>query len=143
MWASYRVTASFGHLPAAVFGPPSGAQLPHHWLQGNFCSGAWSSSSASFCTDLGVSVMCSLYWLHLPLCPVSPRPSLLNTLSQRWDKCQRCCHCFDGLSLGLWWVPLGAAWHWICQTQWKFLAASHRSHPCSPPLPKACHANPI
>lgn len=86
---------------------------------------------------------CSLSQLHLPLCPVSPQPCLLNTLSQRWDKWQRCCHCSDGLSLGLWWVPLGPAWHCICQTQWKFLAASHRSHPCSPPLPKACHADSI
>jgi len=25
----------------------------------------------------------------------------------------------------------------------KLLAASHRSHPCSPQLPKPCHANPI
>jgi len=38
-------------------------------------------------------------------------------------------------------VRLG--WHWLCGTRGKLLAASHRSHPCSPPLPKPCHANAI
>ena len=36
------------------------------------------------------------------------------------------------------WIGNGLHWTWG-----KLLAASHRSHPCSPQLPKPCHANPI
>jgi len=43
----------------------------------------------------------------------------------------------DGLSLGQWQVHLGACWHWLYQTWGKLLAASHRSHPYSPPATKA------
>jgi len=72
--APYRVTASFGHPPASVRSPFHGLQmeicsnmdlhglqghcLPQHGLpcglQGNLCSDACSTSSPSFCTDLGV-----------------------------------------------------------------------------------------
>jgi len=38
----------------------------------------------------------------------------------------------DGLGLGQCRVRLEAGWHWLYQTWWKLLAASHRIHPCSP-----------
>ena len=34
-------------------------------------------------------------------------------------------------------------WHRLCKAQGKLLAAAHRSHPCSPLLPKPRHTNPI
>ena len=49
----------------------------------------------------------------------------------------------DGLGLGQRWVHLGAGWRWLCWAWGTLLAASHRSHSCSPLLPKPCHANPV
>lgn len=49
----------------------TGAELPHHGLQGNLCSGIWSTSSPCFSTDLSVcrtvALTCSLspLWLKL------------------------------------------------------------------------------
>ena len=53
-----------------------GDSLPHHGLphglQGNLCSGAWSTSSPSFFTDLGVCRVVSLtYSLSHILSPLS------------------------------------------------------------------------
>ncbi|XP_064498107.1 ras GTPase-activating-like protein IQGAP2 isoform X5 [Pseudopipra pipra] len=42
----------------------------------------------------------------------------------------------DWPSLGQRHVRLGAAWHWLCRTWRKLLAASHRSHPCGPSAAK-------
>jgi len=78
--ALHRVTASFRHPPALVWGPPRaaagallhcgplwaarGCSLPHHGLhhepQRNLSSGAWSTSSPFFFTDLGVCRVFSL-----------------------------------------------------------------------------------
>ena len=48
-----------------------GDSLPHHGLhhglQGNLCSGAWSTSSPSFFTDLGVCRVVSLTYSHSSL----------------------------------------------------------------------------
>jgi len=83
--APHGVTASFRHPPALAWGPFHGLQveisfivdlhglqedsLPHHGLhhglQGkNLCSGAWSTSSSSFFTDLGVCRVVSLASSH-------------------------------------------------------------------------------
>ncbi|KAK4821752.1 hypothetical protein QYF61_000813 [Mycteria americana] len=80
-WASHGVTASFRCIHLLWCGVLHGLQvdicstmdlhglqgdsLPHHglnhWLQGNLCSGTWSTSSPSFFTDLGnISIMFSL-----------------------------------------------------------------------------------
>ena len=39
----------------------------HHRLQGNLCSGTWSTSSPSFFTDLGVCRVVSLTYCHSSL----------------------------------------------------------------------------
>ena len=85
-WASHGVTASFGN-PLLRCGVLPGLQveicstvdlpglqgdsLPHrglpHGLQGNLCSSAWSTSSPSFCTDLGVCRVVSLTCSHSSL----------------------------------------------------------------------------
>ena len=86
----HRVTASFGDPPAPAWGtswaagedllhlgPPWAAEgsLPHHGLlhrlQGNLCSGARSTSSPSFFTDLGVCRVVSLTYAHFSLYPTS------------------------------------------------------------------------
>ena len=68
-----------------------GDSLPHHGLphglQGNLCSGAWSTSSPSFFTDLGVCRAVSLTYSHsslrLQLLLCSNFSPFLNLLSQR------------------------------------------------------------
>ena len=105
--ASHGVTASFGHPPALVWGPPwaAGGYLLHRgppWAAGgqpaspwsspgaageSLCSGAWSTSSPSFFTDLGVCRVVFLtysnssLWLQLLFC--SNFSPFLNMLSQR------------------------------------------------------------
>jgi len=62
----------------------------HHRLQGNPCSGAWSTSSPFFFTGLGVCRAVSLTYSHslwLQLCRVF-FPHFRNMLSQR---CYDCC----------------------------------------------------
>ncbi|XP_027738674.1 ras GTPase-activating-like protein IQGAP2 isoform X10 [Empidonax traillii] len=49
----------------------------------------------------------------------------------------------DWPSLGQRHVCLGAAWHWLCRTWRKLLAASHRSHPCGPSAAKTWLCKPI
>jgi len=103
-----RVTASIGHPPAPVWGPPRGCRwisaplwtsmgcrtcLPHHGLlhglQDNLCSGAQSTSSPSFFTDLGVCrVVSHIFFLLSPVTVAQILfPPFLNTLPQR-----RCHH---------------------------------------------------
>ncbi|XP_051644098.1 ras GTPase-activating-like protein IQGAP2 isoform X9 [Manacus candei] len=48
----------------------------------------------------------------------------------------------DWPSLGQRHVRLGAAWHWLCRTWRKLLAASHRSHPCGPSAAKTWPCKP-
>ncbi|KAM9662266.1 uncharacterized protein ACIBXB_013160 [Morphnus guianensis] len=68
-----------------------GDSLPHHGLhhglQGNLCSGAWSISSPSFFTDLGVRRVVSLTRSHsslqLPNTSIPTFFSFLKMLSQR------------------------------------------------------------
>ena len=76
-WASHRITAPFRlcgvlhRLQLDLCSPMDlhrleGHILPHHGLhhrlQGNLCSGAWSVSCPSFCTDLSVSrAVCLTY----------------------------------------------------------------------------------
>ncbi|KAM9590846.1 uncharacterized protein ACIBXB_005895 [Morphnus guianensis] len=67
-----------------------GDSLPHHGLhhrlQGNLCSGAWSISSPSFFTDLGVrrvvSLTCSHSSLRLPNTPVPTFFLLKNVITE-------------------------------------------------------------
>jgi len=49
----------------------------------------------------------------------------------------------DWLGLGQQWVRLRAGWHWLYQAWRKFLAASHRSHPYSPPATKTLPRKPV
>jgi len=48
----------------------------------------------------------------------------------------------DWLDLRQWRVCLSAGWHWLYQTWRKLLAASHRSHPCSPSATKTLPRKP-
>ncbi|KAM9591464.1 uncharacterized protein ACIBXB_006257 [Morphnus guianensis] len=67
-----------------------GDSLPHHGLhhglQGNLCSGAWSTSSPSFFTDLGVcrvvSLTCSHSSLRLPFTSVPTFFLLKNVIPE-------------------------------------------------------------
>jgi len=119
-----------------------GHSLPHyalfHGLHGNLCSSAWSTSSppsalALVSAELFLShILTFLSYCCMPLC-------------RFFFPSELCYHrgsttVADGLGLGQQRVHLRAGWHWLCQTQWKLLAASHRSHPCSP---KPCHTNPV
>ena len=56
---------------AMVLHGPQGDNLHHHGLhhrlQGNLCSGTWSTSSPSFFTDLGVCRVVSLTFSHSSL----------------------------------------------------------------------------
>ena len=102
-----RATASFRFLHLALaWGPPQatgGISAPlssflhglqgdsllhhglHHGLQGDLCSGAWSTSCPSFCTDLGV---CRVPYIFSLLSPAAKAPPTLffpfvTMLSQR------------------------------------------------------------
>jgi len=112
-----------------------------HGLQGNLCSGAWSTSSPSFFTDLGVCRVVSPTYshssllLHLLWCRFFYTFS--NMLSQRrYHRCQLAqlwpvaAPCWSRLALAL--SDMGEA-----------SAASHTSHPCSSFTPKnlACKPN--
>jgi len=146
--APHGVTASFGHSPAPACGPPwlqvhicstvdvHGLQadsLPHnglhHKLQGNLCSGAWSTSSPSFFPDLGVCRVISLTYSHYSV--------RLHVLPHRiFFPFSICDHrgttiIADRLGLGQWQVHLGASWHCLYWTQGKLLAPPQSSHPCS------------
>ncbi|KAM9590481.1 uncharacterized protein ACIBXB_005737 [Morphnus guianensis] len=101
---SHGVTASFGRIHLLRHGVLHGLQvdicstvdlhglqgdsLPHHGLhhglQGNLCSGAWSISSPSFFTDLGVrrvvSLTCSHSSLRLPFLSVPATFFLLKNV---------------------------------------------------------------
>ena len=59
----------------------------HYRLQGNLCSGTWTTSSPSFFTDLGVCRVVSLTFSHSSLLPQNVLMQVffpfLNTLSQR------------------------------------------------------------
>ena len=88
----------------------AGRVLPHHGvlhrLQGNLCSGAWSTCSPSFFTDLGVCRIISLTYslFSLPAAVVQFFPLLKFILSQthyhyRW-----------------WarpWPAAGQSWSWL------------------------------
>jgi len=152
--APHGVTASFRHPPAPVWSP-------FHGLQVDICStrdcrkqpaSPWSSPQAaredsaltfqappppSF-TDLDVCRVVSLTLSHSSLFTAVSLPSFFFPFL--------CYHrgattIADGLGLGQRRVRLRAGWHWLCQTWGKLLAASHRSHPYRPPLPKPCHTN--
>jgi len=91
--APHRVTASSGHPPAPAWGPPraaggsllpprglhrlQGHSLPHHGLQGNLCSGAWSTSCPSFCTDRGLCRVAALTYSSLSGCSCCHRVTFM------------------------------------------------------------------
>ena len=140
------------HPPALVWGPPwaAGGDLLHHGppraSEGQSAS-PWSSPRAA-----GESLL--------------PHLEHFLTLLLPWPQCLQNCfsHIFSLLSppaiagvffpllnyvipevqptplmisaLGQQRVHLWANCHWLYQTQWKLLTASHRSHPCSPPTTK-------
>jgi len=85
-----------GALPGLQVGlcsPPMGLHglqghsLPHHGLlqglQGNLCSGAWSTSCPSFCTDRGVCRAAALTQSHSSILLQYFSPSFLTMLSWR------------------------------------------------------------
>ena len=95
-----------------------GDNLPHHGLhhglQGNLCSGAWSTSSPSFFTDLGVcravSLTCSHSSLWLQLLCLGFLSPFLNLFPRGATTVAA------GFGLGQPWVHLGAGWHRLCRT---------------------------
>ncbi|XP_051634462.1 uncharacterized protein LOC127467021 [Manacus candei] len=134
-WASHRVTASFMHPPAPAWAPPWAAGAPllhhglHHGLQG-LSSGAWSTSCPSFCTDLGVCLV-PMFSLCSSLAGIFSvqQPSVLKHIIT------------EAILLLLIGLALVSGRKSILEPtgigstgQGKLLAASNRSHPCSPSL---------
>jgi len=106
-----------------------GVSLPHHGLhhglQGNLCSGAWSTSSPSSLT----SVSAGLFLSHI-LTPLSWL-QLHSNFSPSYIPCARSTTTVaDGLSHGQRWVHLGASWHWLCGT----IGGASSSFSQKPPL---------
>jgi len=161
--APHRVTASFGHATARVWGSPwaadgdllhhgppglQGQSLPDnallHGLQGNLCSSTWSTSSPLFCTGLGVCRVVSLTCSHSSLLAVVPQllPFLKYVITEALPVS------LVGSALAIRGSVSEPAGHWLCQTWGRLLAPSHRSHPCSPAATKTlphkhnalCHA---
>jgi len=149
-----RVTTSFRHPPALVFGTLhvlqvdicstmdlhglQGDNLCYHGLlhrlQGNLYSGAWSTSSPPSSLNL---VSAGLFLSHISSPLFSCGCCCAATFSPSYIHYYRVATTItDGLGLGQQWVHLGAGQLWLCWTQWKLLAASHRSHSCSSPATK-------
>lgn len=96
----------------------------------------------SFLTGLGVSRIVSLIYSHSFLwSKMCTFYNLLNYVIP--GMLTGDATITEGRGLGQRWVHLEASWHWLCWTWGKLLAASHKSYPCSSPLPKPCHTNPI
>jgi len=152
--ASHCFTASFRHAPVPVWGPPWAAggyllQPGPPWAAGGqpvspcsssqaageiLCSGAWSTSSPSFFTDLAVFRAVSLTWSPSSLLTAVPQqvfPLLKYVITEVLLLL------LTGTSLGQWQVPLRARWHWLYQTWGKLLAASHGSYLYRAPTTKA------
>ena len=147
------------HPPAPAWGPPWAADgyLLHHgplWAVGGEPASPWSSPWAA-----QKSLLCHLepllpLLLHWSWCLQSFFCHFISLLT---SSC--CCAavfysswlCYyrDTTTITDWFcngkqgVCLGTGWHWVCLIWGKLLALSHRSHPCSPLLPKPCHENPI
>ena len=116
-----------------------GTSLPHHGLHhrlhGNLCSGAWSTVSCSFFTDLGVCRVVSLTYSHSPLSAAVPQrflPLLKFVVTEALPPLLIGSALASGRSL----EPSGTssiqhrASTWCLPTE-------------APPLPKPCHVNPM
>jgi len=120
-----------------------GDSLPHHDLLHGLplCSSAWSTTSPSFFTDLGVCRAVSLTYSSSSLLIANAVPQegipFLNMLSQRRYRCHR----------WAWpWPAAGPSWNWLALALSDTAEASHsfsQKPPLqAPPLPKPCHTNP-
>jgi len=87
---------------------------------------------SSFCTDQGLQSRCP------PIVSLLYSPA--NAVTQGENPSELCYP--RGATITAAGLGLGQGWHRLHQTWGKLLAASHRSHSCSPPLPKPGHANP-
>jgi len=85
----------------------------------------------SFFTDLGVCRVVALTLSHSSLPTAISPQCFLPLLRIRYPR--GATTVADGLGFGQWQVHLGDSWHWLYQTWGMLLAASHRSHPSSPP----------
>jgi len=102
-----------------------------HGLQGNPCSGAWSTSCPSFFTDLAACRAFS----HVFLTP-SVTAMCLSLAFLQYCITVSTTSVADGLSCVLWWV------HWSClelsvPNIGQSLVSSHRGNACSLPAPMA------
>jgi len=159
-WAAHRVTASFRHKCALAWGPFHGLQLdicstvdlhgvqgdslPHHGLlhelQGKtLCSGAWSTSSPSFSTDLGVCRAVSLTSSHFSLLTAIPQqvfPLLKYVIIEALPpSLMRSALASGGSVL----EPAGTGSIRHGGSFWQLLT---EATPVAPLLPKPCHTNP-
>ena len=108
-------------------------------LPGNLCTVAWSTSSTSFFSGLGVyGIVSHTFVLVHSFLPV-----------QCFALSQVCFHggatsVASGLSAGQRWVRFGAGWKGLCQTRGQPLDSSRRDHPCNlpPPATKALPRKP-
>jgi len=152
-----RVTASSRHPPAPAWGPPwaagrdllprgppwlQGQPVPPWsapWLQGTLCSSTWSTSCPPSAPTLGSTELLLSHILTLLSgcsCLVFP-PLFKHVISEAQPPW------LISSALASSGSVLESRWHWLCRTWGKLLAASRRSHPCSPLLPKPCRAKPI
>jgi len=156
--ATHRITASLGHPPAPTWRPPwalsgdllnrgppwlQGDSLPHHGLlhglQGNLCPSAWSTSSPSFFTVLGVCRAVSLTYSHSSLYPAAVfSPLLKYVVSQRHYH-----HLLISLALASNRSILELAGSGSVRHEGSFSQLLTEATVVAPPLPKTCHANPL
>jgi len=118
-----------------------GNSLPHHGLlhglQGNLCSGAWSTSSPPSALTLGSAGVFHIFSILSPA-TVAVAQQLFPLL--KYVIPEALPPSLTGLALASS-VHLGASWHWLCRTKGKLLTASHRS--CSPSATKTLLREPI
>jgi len=161
--ASHGVTDSYGHPPALAWCPP--------WAAGGYllhCGPPWAGRGTA-CLTMVFSTGCMGISAPAPGAPPHP-PSALTLVSAEliltqshsslqlqmplciWRRfiffpfltmvSRRCYHVTDRLGLGQQRVCLGTSWHWLYGTWGKLLAASQKSHPCSPPATKTLPCKP-
>jgi len=94
----------------------------------------------SFLTDLGVCRVISLTSSHSSV-STAISPQFFSPSEIHYPR--GATTIADWLGLGQQQVRLRAGWHWLYQTLGKLLAASHRSHPYSPPTTKTLPRKPI
>ncbi|KAM9591174.1 uncharacterized protein ACIBXB_006073 [Morphnus guianensis] len=155
-WAAGSFRA---HLPALAWGPPQAAGWDicstvdlhglqgdnlrhhglHHGVQGNLCSGTYSTSSPSF-TDLGVCRVVSLTYSHSSLPAAVAQhffPLLKNVITEALPLL------LIGSALASGGSVLELADIGFVRHRGSFQQLLIEATPVTPPLPKPCHTNPI